>query len=91
VLCLVARIVVKKMAARQKISISIDSDLLTFIDRHATNRSEVINEALKKWRNEKLQAEIDNAYARSSRAMEPELDEENWLLNDTALMVENID
>lgn len=80
------------MAARQKVSVSIDSDLLNFIDRHATNRSKVINEALKKWRNEKLLMEIDNAYARASKqAMEHKLDEENWLLNDRALVAEDID
>ena len=80
------------MAFRKKVSVSIDSELLTFIDKRTANRSEAINEALQQWRKQKLQAEINNAYAQAaSNETEPELGEENWLLNEQALEVEGID
>ncbi|MDJ0689840.1 MAG: hypothetical protein QNJ41_15165 [Xenococcaceae cyanobacterium MO_188.B32] len=89
---LVAGLVVIFMASRQKVSVSIDSELLAFIDQKTHNRSEVINEALAQWRKQKLQAEIDEAYAQAaSHQPEPDWAEENWLLNEEALKAEGID
>lgn len=77
------------MANKQKVSVSIDPDLLTFIDTHTINRSEAINEALTQWRQEKIQAEIDNAYAQAAaKEIDSNLGEENWLLNDQALQAD---
>ena len=77
------------MAIKQKVSVSIDSALLTFIDSHTSNRSEAINEALTQWRQKKLQAEIDNAYAQAAlKEIDSNLGEENWLLNDQALQAD---
>lgn len=79
------------MTSRQKVSVSIDSSLLAFIDNHTNNRSEVVNEALEQWRKDKLRAEIDEAYARAGSEADPALGEDNWLLNDQALEEDRVD
>jgi Arc/MetJ-type ribon-helix-helix transcriptional regulator len=80
------------MVYRQKVSVSIDSELLAFIDDLTNNRSEAINEALVQWRKQKLQAQVDEAYAQAaSTQTEPDFGEENWLLNEQALQAEGID
>ena len=78
--------------SRRKVSVSIDSELLSFIDEQTDNRSEAINEALQQWRKQKLEEEINKAYAQAA-TNHPELDwgEENWLLNEQALEAEEID
>ncbi len=77
------------MAARQKVSVSIDSKLLEFIDQTSNNRSEVINEALTQWRKQKILAEIREGYAKV-KEVDPTIVEENLLLNDLALQEEGI-
>ena len=80
------------MSSRRKVSVSVDSELLSFIDERTDNRSEAINEALQQWRKQKLVSEIDEAYAQAA-TNHPELDwgEENWLFNEQALEAEEID
>lgn len=77
------------MAARQKVSVSIDSRLLEFIDQTSNNRSEVFNEALTQWRKQKILAEIKEGYAKA-KEVNPTIAEENLLLNDLALQEEGI-
>jgi Arc/MetJ-type ribon-helix-helix transcriptional regulator len=76
-------LVARPMAYRQKVSVSIDSELLAFIDNLTNNRSEVINEALVQWRKQKLQAALTKT--------EPDFGEENWLFNEQELQAEGIE
>ena len=50
------------MAARQ-ISITIDEELLKFLDQSGGNRSAAITEAVRHWRDQEWQRSIAEAYA----------------------------
>lgn len=78
------------MPPKQKVSLSIDSSLLAFVDRVSSNRSEIVNEALAEWRKQKILQEIGEGYE-NTKEVEPIIAEENLLLNDLALEAERID
>ena len=50
------------MAARQ-ISISLDEELLEFLDQAGSNRSAAIAEAVRHWRDQQWQRSLAEAYA----------------------------
>lgn len=50
------------MAARQ-ISITLDEELLQFLDQWGTNRSAAIAEAVRQWRDLQWQRQLAEAYA----------------------------
>lgn len=78
------------MPPRQKVSVSIDSSLLEFVDTISSNRSEIFNEALAEWRKQKILNEIGKGYAKT-KEVDPMIAEENLLLNDLALEAEGVD
>ena len=77
------------MAKRQNISVSVDCNLLEYIDQLDSNRSEIVNQALAEWRKQKILAEIKEGYAKS-KPIDPAIAEENLLLNDLALETDRI-
>ena len=78
------------MPPKQKVSVSIDSSLLEFIDKFSSNRSEIFNEALAEWRKQKILNEIGEGYAKT-KEVDLAIAEENLLLNDLALEAEGVD
>ena len=77
------------MAKRQNISVSVDCNLLEYIDRLDSNRSEIVNQALTEWRKQRILAEIKEGYAKS-KPIDPMIAEGNLLLNDLALEADEI-
>ncbi|MBE9112473.1 ribbon-helix-helix protein, CopG family [Nodosilinea sp. LEGE 07298] len=61
---------------KRRVSITLDAELLDAIDRLSDNRSAVIEEALRLWRNQKIDDQLRQFYQSRSQA---DLDqEEAW-------------
>jgi Arc/MetJ-type ribon-helix-helix transcriptional regulator len=58
----------------KKVSITLDDEVLNFVDRLASNRSSFINEVLLKEQNRIFMKELEEAY--KEQANDPELQEE---------------
>lgn len=56
----------------------MDAELLAFIDTHATNRSQALEEAVRLWRQERIQAENAKAYAAIAAEPEQRADDAYW-------------
>jgi Arc/MetJ-type ribon-helix-helix transcriptional regulator len=55
------------MAARQ-ISITLDEELLSFLDQSGSNRSAAIAEAVRQWRDQQWQRQLAEAYTALNEA-----------------------
>ena len=51
------------LMATQQLSITLDEELVAFIDQQGSNRSAAIAEAVRRWRDELWQDEVNRAYA----------------------------
>lgn len=61
---------------KRRVSVTIDADLLDAIDQFSDNRSAVIEEALRLWRIQKIDAQLRQYYQTQSQV---DLDdEEQW-------------
>lgn len=58
----------------KKISITLDDEILSFIDQQASNRSRFINDILKQAKHQMLMEQLANAY--EEQANDPDLQEE---------------
>ncbi|BAZ07038.1 type II toxin-antitoxin system MazE family antitoxin [Calothrix sp. NIES-3974] len=58
----------------KKVSITLDDDILEFVDQLASNRSSFINEILRQEKKRVLMRELENAY--KDQANDPELQAE---------------
>jgi metal-responsive CopG/Arc/MetJ family transcriptional regulator len=52
---------------KRRVSVTLDADLLDTIDRLSDNRSAVIEEALRLWRNQKIDDQLRQYYQSQSK------------------------
>jgi metal-responsive CopG/Arc/MetJ family transcriptional regulator len=53
---------------KRRVSVTLDAELLDAIDRLSDNRSAVIEEALRLWRNQKIDDQLRQSYQSQSKA-----------------------
>ncbi|MGI0482246.1 hypothetical protein ACN4EE_15865 [Geminocystis sp. CENA526] len=61
---------------KQKITVTVDSNLIADIDNFSNNRSAVVEEALFLWRQQQLEAKLREFYL--NRSQNVVADEDNW-------------
>jgi metal-responsive CopG/Arc/MetJ family transcriptional regulator len=61
-----------------KVSITLDQEVLEFVDRSSQNRSQFINEILAREHKRKLLQEIENAYSELANSSEYQAEVELW-------------
>ncbi len=61
---------------KQKITVTVDSNLIADIDNFTNNRSAAVEEALFLWRQQQFEAKLREFYL--SRSRDAVTDEENW-------------
>jgi metal-responsive CopG/Arc/MetJ family transcriptional regulator len=59
------------MATRQ-VSVTIDEDLLAFVDQHSQNRSAAITEALRLWQDRLWQQQMEAEFSRLTALNSPD-------------------
>lgn len=59
------------MATRQ-VSVTIDEELLAFVDRHSSNRSAAIAAALRLWQDQLWQQQMESEFARLAELDSPD-------------------
>ena len=52
---------------KQRISITVDADLLTEVDRLTKNRSAAVEEGLRLWRKQQIEQQLQNYYQNRSQ------------------------
>ncbi|ASC70260.1 hypothetical protein XM38_011960 [Halomicronema hongdechloris C2206] len=63
-------------STKRRVSVTIDADLLDAIDQFSDNRSAAIEEALRLWRVQKIQEQLQQYY--QSRRQADVEEEEQW-------------
>ncbi len=53
---------------KQRISITVDADLLAEVDRLTKNRSAAVQEGLRLWRKQQIESQLRNFYQNRSQA-----------------------
>ncbi len=53
---------------KQRISITVDADLLAEVDRLTKNRSAAVEEGLRLWRQQQIESQLRNFYQNRSQA-----------------------
>jgi metal-responsive CopG/Arc/MetJ family transcriptional regulator len=61
-----------------KVSITLDEDVLDFVDRSSQNRSQFINEILAKENKRRLLQQIENAYTELANSPEYQAEVDLW-------------
>jgi metal-responsive CopG/Arc/MetJ family transcriptional regulator len=61
-----------------KVSITLDEEVLEFVDRSSQNRSQFINEILAKENKRRLLQQIENAYTELANSPEYQAEAELW-------------
>jgi metal-responsive CopG/Arc/MetJ family transcriptional regulator len=61
-----------------KVSITLDEEVLDFVDRSSQNRSQFINEILAKENKRRLLEEIENAYTKLANNSEYQAEVDLW-------------
>jgi metal-responsive CopG/Arc/MetJ family transcriptional regulator len=61
-----------------KVSITLDEEVLEFVDRSSQNRSQFINEILSKEKNRQFLKELENAYTELANDPEYQAEIELW-------------
>lgn len=52
--------------ATQQLSITLEQELVAFLDQQGSNRSAAIAEAVRRWRDDLWQADVNRAYAQEA-------------------------
>lgn len=72
---------------KQKITVSVDSNLIADIDKYTNNRSAAVEEALFLWRQQQFESKLREFYL--SRSPDAVTDEENWTETTQDSAIEN--
>jgi capsular polysaccharide biosynthesis protein len=67
-----------RLVMSAKVSITLDEEVLDFVDRSSQNRSQFINEILAKENKRRLLEEIENAYTELANNSEYQSEVELW-------------